>query len=92
MLAIAALLSSCAAARVIHVDGRPVVTAIAVGASRVTVCEDGMVTLGTSPGGAVVGPCVVVQGGALSTSFVDFVGTVASAVVAYFTAGAVPGL
>lgn len=85
-LALAVLLSSCAAARITPSPTGPIVTAVAIGTSRVLACDDGTVTMGSADA-AVLGSCVVVQGGALSASVVDLVATLGSAVAAYFSAG-----
>lgn len=84
--ALMVLLAGCAAVRITPSPSGPVVTAIAIGTARVITCDDGTVTMGSADA-ALLGSCVVVQGGALSPSFVDIVGTLGSALAAYFTAG-----
>ncbi len=80
------LVTGCAAARITPSPSGPVVTAIAIGTARVMACDDGTVTMGSADA-ALLGNCVVVQGGALSPAVVDIAATVGSVLAAWFTAG-----
>jgi hypothetical protein len=81
---LSALLTGCAVAHVQLPDGGGV-QAIVVGHSRVTCCAPGSMD---SAAGAFAGTCVQVEGGALSSSFVEALSLVGSALVALATHGA----
>ncbi len=82
------LVTGCAAARIAPSPSGPIVNAIALGTARVITCHDGTVTMGSADA-ALLGNCVVVQGGALSPAVVDIAATIGSVLAAWFTAGAV---
>jgi hypothetical protein len=78
------LLGGCAVAHVQLPEGGAL-HALVVGHSRVTCCAPGSMD---SAAGAFAGTCVQVEGGALSSSFVEALSLVGSALVALATHGA----